>query len=77
MHENTLVMFSVKNSIYHMAYEQFQFKLTSDMNVLCYVFMSFGKHMTDYQTIGLLKLTELLCFMVEMLWLEFRNGKFW
>lgn len=54
-----------------MAYEQFQFKLASYMNVLCYVFMSFGKHMTDYQTIGLLKLTELLCFMVEMLWLEF------
>ena len=76
VHENTLVMLTVKNSVYHMADEKLQFQLTSDMNVLCYVLVCFCENMPDYQAITFFKLWKVLCLGVEILRLKFLNLKF-
>lgn len=48
MDENSLIVLVVENSVDHVTYEQLQFELTSDVDVLCDIFVRLGKDMTDY-----------------------------
>jgi hypothetical protein len=66
MIENSLIMLWIKHSINNMANEQFEFKLTSFMNILGDILMRFSKDVTYNQSIGLLKVTEILSLRIKL-----------
>jgi hypothetical protein len=72
MHENTLVVLAVKHTVDHVADEQLQFQLASNVNILSYVLVRFCEHVPNHQAVWLFEIIETLCFRVEHLWLEFR-----
>lgn len=76
MNENALIVLIVKHPIYHMADEQFQLQLASNMNVFSDIFVGLREYVTYHQPVRLLELRKLFGFGVEKLRLEFLNLQF-
>jgi len=63
----SLIVIWVEDPVDDMADEQFELQLTSNVNIFSDIFMSFGKNMSDHQSVRLLKLIELFGLGVEVL----------